>query len=151
MRLPLFRNHVFRYFEGALVAFGAEGAPGSVHHVGICAVGAVGGVLGETAHDKGFVVAGQAGYGCGDGTEVGLAGSAREGRHCCGWGAAGGPRWWWWWRWGGVAIVCGSCGVVVGGWIQFGRWNELEGRGYIDPGGGCLRYQMMLSRRIGFV
>lgn len=104
------------------MAFGAEGAPGFVHHVGMGAVSAVGGVLGETAHDKDLVGAGQAGYGCGDGTKVGLAGSAGNGRHCCSWGAAGGPMRWWWW-WGGVSVVCGSCGVViVGGWIQFGRW-----------------------------
>lgn len=97
MMLPLFRNHIFCYFDRALVAFRAERAACFVHCVRVGAGGAVGGVPRESVHDIEFVVAGEAGHGRGDGTEADLAGSGGEGRHCCGWGAAGRARRWWWW------------------------------------------------------
>ena len=71
------------------MAFRAEGLACFVHRVGVGAGGAVGGVVGETLHDVEFVVVGKAGDGRGDGTEAYLAGSGGEGRHCCGWRAAG--------------------------------------------------------------
>ena len=66
------------------MAFGAEGAACFVDGVGMGAVGAMGCVPCESVHDIELVLAGEAGYGCWDGTELDLAGSGGEGRHCCG-------------------------------------------------------------------
>ena len=128
MVFPLFRNYILCHFESARVAFGAEGAACFMNGVGMGACSAVGGVPCESLHHVEFVVAGQAGYGCGNGTEADLAGPAGKGRHCCGWEADGRAkrRWWWWVGW--VAVERGSCGgVAVGGWIQFGGWMNWKG------------------------
>ena len=75
------------------MAFGAECAACFVDGVGMGAVGAVGGMAGESVHDIELVPAGKAGYGCWDGTELDLAGFGGEGRHCCAWGAASRATW----------------------------------------------------------
>lgn len=75
-----FGEDVLGYVEGALVAFGAEGAAFAVGVVGVRAGRAVRGVAGEGFHDVEFVVVREAGVCCWDGSEADLAGAA-EGRH----------------------------------------------------------------------
>ena len=78
------------------MAFWAEGAACFVDGVGMRAVGAVGGMSRESVHDIELGLTGEAGYRCWDGTELDLAGSGGERRHCCGWGAASRARWIMW-------------------------------------------------------
>ena len=72
-------DDVLGYVEGAGMAFGAETAAFAVGIVGMGAGGAVGGVLGELAHDVQFVVFGEARVGGRYGRESRLTGAG--GRH----------------------------------------------------------------------
>ena len=85
--LPGFVEDVLRHVQGALEAFGAQRSSGKVHRVGIGAGRAVGAVPGEGFHDVDLVIAGEAGVGCWDGREAGLAEGRRHGGG--GWGGFG--------------------------------------------------------------
>lgn len=111
-----FGEDVLGYVEGALVAFGAEGAAFAVGVVGVCAGSAVRGVAREGFHYVEFVVVGEAGVGCWDGSEADLAGAA-VGRHFGGKALRAVQAWW-----VGYEVVVGCLGVL-GRQLDLGlRW-----------------------------